>query len=249
MKNAIFYAPGNNAAIRYARQILADQFHISPKPGPDVTHLLLPVPAFEPDGRIRGGGLLEHILADLPEGITVIGGKLNHPALSGYNTIDLLRSEDYLTQNAAITADCAIRVAGTHMPMVFDACPILIIGWGRIGKCLAPQLRALGAAVTVTSRKAEDRCMLRALGYRAKDPAELAGRLGMYRVIFNTAPAAVLIDAPRDIIKIDLASKPGIIGNDVIQARGLPGKMAPESSGNLIAQSIIRLIVESEVSS
>lgn len=247
MKNAIFYAAGSTAATRLACQILSDRFPISQTPGPDVTHLLLPVPAFEADGRIRGGGLLEHILSDLPEDVTVVGGNLSHPALTGYKTIDLLRSEEYLAQNAAITADCAIRVAGTHMPMVFTGCPILVIGWGRIGKCLAKLLKALGAAVTVTSRKAEDRCMLRALGYAAKDPADLSDTLQQYRVIFNTAPAEVLSEVPRDIIKIDLASKPGILGSDVIQARGLPGKMAPESSGKLIARTVIRLIGESEV--
>ena len=105
----------------------------------------------------------------------------------------------------------------------------------------------MGEAVTVTCRKAEDRCILRALGYAAKDPADLSDTLQQYRVIFNTAPAEVLREVPRDIIKIDLASKPGILGSDVIQARGLPGKMAPESSGKLIARTVIRLIGESEV--
>ena len=45
-------------------------------------------------------------------------------------------------------------------------------------------------------------------------------------------------------LKIDLASKPGIGGSDVIWARGLPGKDAPESSGELIAKTIIRLMEE-----
>lgn len=47
-------------------------------------------------------------------------------------------------------------------------------------------------------------------------------------------------------MKIDLASKPGIGGTDVLWARGLPGKFAPESAGKLIAQTILRLLKEEE---
>jgi hypothetical protein len=45
-----------------------------------------------------------------------------------------------------------------------------------------------------------------------------------------------------DCLKIDLASHRGIEGEDVIWARGLPGKDAPESSGKLIVKTAIRLI-------
>jgi hypothetical protein len=51
-----------------------------------------------------------------------------------------------------------------------------------------------------------------------------------------------------DCLKIDLASKPGIAGSDVIIARGLPGKMAPESAGHLIAKTILELSIRKEVS-
>ena len=43
---------------------------------------------------------------------------------------------------------------------------------------------------------------------------------------------------------MDLASKKGIAGNDVIWARGLPGIHAPEESGALIARTILDLLKE-----
>ena len=43
---------------------------------------------------------------------------------------------------------------------------------------------------------------------------------------------------------IDLASEPGMQGKSVIPARGLPGKYAPESSGKLIADTILRVLKE-----
>jgi len=221
------------------------------KPDADVTHLLLPVPSFDDGGKIRGGGVLEHILAELPETVTVIGGNLDHPILDGYRKLDLLKDPCYLAQNAAITADCAVRIAANNIATVWNECPVLIIGWGRIGKFLAQQLRSLGADVTVAARKANDRALLHAMGFRTEDPGRLCHGLLRYRIIFNTAPAPVLSEEQishcrPDCIKIDLASKLGIAGSDVIWARGLPGKDVPESSGLLIAKTAIRLIAGRE---
>jgi hypothetical protein len=49
-----------------------------------------------------------------------------------------------------------------------------------------------------------------------------------------------------DCLKIDLASQIGIEGDDVLWARGLPGKDAPESAGWLIARTIERLLAGKE---
>lgn len=253
MNGTILYPAGNTAALRFA----ADALHrhgiaVVRGPAPDVTHLLLPVPSFEADGRIRGGGILEHILAKLPENICVIGGNLDHPTLKGYHKIDLLQDPDYLAQNAAITADCALRIAANRLPTVIQNCPMLILGWGRIGKCLARMLQALEADVTVAARKASDRAVLRALGYHAEDISDLSSHLCRYRVLFNTVPAPVLSDAQMnlcrpDCIKIELASANGIAGQQVIPARGLPSKEAPEASGTLIANTVIRILAGKEI--
>jgi hypothetical protein len=63
-----------------------------------------------------------------------------------------------------------------------------------------------------------------------------------YRVIFNTVPTLLLEQTSSRCLKIDLASVPGIAGEDVIHARGLPGKKAPESSGELIARRLLQLM-------
>ena len=70
-------------------------------------------------------------------------------------------------------------------------------------------------------------------------------------LIFNTVPEMVLsadqLSACRNCVKIDLASKPGIGGKDVVIGRGLPGKYAPESSGRLIAQTILQHFKEASL--
>ena len=248
MDNTIFFLAGNTPVLPYMQHLLtAHGAQVAKQPEPDVTHLLLPIPSFEADGRIKGGGILEHILADLPEDVTIIGGNLQHPALQGYHTIDLLQDNAYLAENAAITADCAIRVAGTYLKTVFRHCPVLVIGWGRIGKCLSTILKALECDVIVAARKETDLQTLRSLGYSCIPIKRAADLLPNMKLVFNTAPAPIfsqedLSTCASNCVLIDLASKPGMIGNKVIQALALPGKLAPEASAQLIYRCILRYI-------
>ncbi len=245
----IFYIAGNSPASRAAgHALLQSEFKISPLPWADVTHLLLPVPSFDDQGNIRGVGTLDGILDQLPRDITIIGGNLKHPRLKNYTCIDLLKDPVYLAENASITAYCALRLAMMELPCTLKECPILITGWGRISQCLAFLLRSTGAVVTVAARKEENIAIASALGFHTTAINNLQPQ--DFRVIFNTAPAPNLIDADscaKDCLKIDLASVKGINGKHVIWARGLPGKDAPETTGQLIAQRIMHFIQEDTV--
>jgi dipicolinate synthase subunit A len=240
-----FYAAGYTSALSYAINYLKNCGYTILSQPEGATHLILPVPSFDPDGRIKGGGELEELLGRLPKNITVLGGNLDRPELSGYHTIDFLLDPQYLAQNASITAHCAIKLAMAKLPVTLDGCPALVIGWGRIGKCLARLLKQLGADVTVAARKETDRAMLSALDYKVSDTADLDTM--PYRVIFNTVPTMISVLSPGKALKIDLASVLGLGSSDVIWARGLPNKDAPESSGNLIALTVIRHAAEKEV--
>ena len=252
MSQYIFYPANESAVLRAACEALKTRgYGVVQKPCEGVTHLLLPVPSFDAGGRLKGGGDLQSILAVLPKNITIIGGNLSEAQLKGYKHFDLLKDPFYLADNAAITAYCALRLAMMELPITLRGCNTLIIGWGRISKCLAALLWALEADVTIAARKEEDRAIAHALGYRIEIPAELGRDLNNYRLIYNTAPAPVLSEEQishcrEDCLKIDLASSKGIGGNHVIWARGLPGKDTPESSGKLIAKTAIRLIGRKE---
>ena len=241
MDEHIIYAAGFTPAISHCIQKLkSDGFTIVSEPNQQVTHLLLPVPSFAPDGMIMGGGNLATLLTLLPKDIVVIGGNLDRPELDYYTVIDLLQDEGYLAENAQITAHCAIKLAMNQLPVILDHCPVLVMGWGRIGKCLAQLLRQMGADVTVCARKETDRSILKALGYSVSDYRHID--LTQYRVIFNTVPTMMFPVCPGNALKIDLASRLGMGSDDVIWARGLPGKDAPGSSGTLIAKTLIPLL-------
>lgn len=245
MKSMLVYPIGTTDATGFALGFLHKAgIPLVDHPTPEVTHLLLDIPSFAPDGKLRGGGSVERILEMLPPQTCVIGGNLRHPGLTGHRCVDFLQDESYLAMNAAITADCALQVAAPQIKTTLSDTPILIIGWGRIGKCLAQMVKSLGANVTVAARKESHRAALRSLGIQAVD---MHANLTSYRLIFNTAPEPVFsqeITHCHNCVKIDLASHKGLAGDDVLWARGLPGIYAPESSGRLIADTFLRFIKE-----
>ena len=235
MAPIIVYTGGSRASAVHAGSLLK-KWGISTvdHPTPEVTHLLLDVPVWE---------ISIALLERLPEKLTVVGGNLSIPELGGYETLDLLKTESYLARNAAITAECALQVAMNQSRRILSNTSVLVIGWGRIGKCLSNLLKQIGCSVTVAARKETDLAILEALGYETADPRRIR-RPDRFSVIFNTAPSPILgadiLDACPDTLKIDLASSPGLSGSDVIWARGLPGIYAPESSGQLIAETFLK---------
>lgn len=245
-RNHIF-AAGSTAACRYAASILRGLgLPVTADPGMDVRYLLLDAPSFGPDGQLRGGGGITQLLQKLPKDILICGGKLSHPDLEEYETVDFLKDEYYLCQNAYITAECALDVALPYLTRTFRHCPALIIGWGRIGKCLGRILKNLDADVTIAARNPRDRAMIQSLGFSALDIEEIPQELSHFRLLYNTVPQPVLNQSQlalcrEDCVKIELASKDGLEGDDIIIARGLPGLHMPESSGKLIADTFLRL--------
>lgn len=236
MKQIVFSTLGSTPALIHARNRLQAWGYAVANSWQDtsVTHILLPVPTAD---------TLNGMIGQIPPHATLLGGML--PPLP-CQAIDLLQDEFYLAENAAITAHCAISLTLRQLQKPMSGLPVLVIGWGRIGKCLCQSLRGMGAEVTMAVRKESDAAMLQALGFHAGALSDLSP--DQYNIIYNTAPNHVLDekDAHPDAILIDLASQAGISGERVIWARGLPNKMMPESSGMLIAKTALRYALRKE---
>ena len=174
---------------------------------------------------------------------TVIGGNLDF-LNENVSRLDLLKDPYYLAANAAITAEAALGLVLRELRCEITDANILILGWGRIGKCLTHQLHHLNANVTVYARRDTDRAMLRALGYHYASREDLLRTLSRYHCIINTVPAPVLTEAAclglrPGCLRLELASGIWLPGKDVVLAHGLPGKCKPEASGDLIARTIL----------
>lgn len=225
------YIPISTPALSFAAGILRQSGILPAGCAEDADYLLYPSPT------------PLNAMEDYCHGATVIGGNLDF-LNSCVPRIDLLKDPYYLAHNAAITAEAALGLILSRMPCAITDGEILILGWGRIGKCLTHQLAHLNAPLSVFARRPEDRAMLRALGYTPIDPESLSGALSRFRCIVNTVPAPVLSQADEqqiseDCYKLDLASVCCLPGSNVHHAKGLPGKYKPESSGKLIANTIL----------
>lgn len=242
--NTILCIPRSEATRRAGEYLSEMGLHVTQKGAPDVTHILLPVPSFP-----AGDGYLAHILADVPEEVIISGGNLSSLLLQNYTTVDFLQDPYYLAENASITASCAQKIIVQELGDKASNCKILILGWGRIGKCLCRLFEKDGASVTVAVRKDSDRAMIRALGCRGISIADAAYEIGHYDIIINTVPEMLFpnINSRKGAILMELASKPGMSGKDILNCRGLPSKMAPAESGKLIAKTFLRLSLKNEV--
>ena len=221
-KISIYIAPGNAATEQAGRFLREAGMAVTNTRCSKATHWLLPVPTKIP--------------VDAPPGVTVIGGNLAVPGM------DLLKDPFYLAENAAITARCAMALIEKES----NGLPVLVLGWGRIGKCLGKFLAEAGAEVTIAARKEADVATVRALGYEGIFLHEAPPLLTRFDALINTIPAMVLSASGcrKDCVLLELASQPGMTGDNIIDGRGLPGKYAPEASGRLIARTILRLCEE-----
>ncbi len=209
--------------------------------------VVLPCPSFGPEGRVRGCALTPEALEPyLDRNTTVLGGWLDR-WLSGpcARRVDLLRDEEYLARNARLTAEAAPAFVMARTGRSLCGAPCLVVGFGRIGRRLAPLCGALGGTVTVAARRAEVRAEAEALGFSAAAPETVRPERGL---IFNTVPAVCLPERRLSVCRsrclwVELASAPGglppdLAGDWVLPAGGLPGRMLPVSAAELLAAAL-----------
>lgn len=247
MDDVTVFCAGTTQAVRYAADLLSQKgINVVYEPSNEVMCTLLDVPSIGPDDKLRNGSDLRALVDAVPNDTHFIGGGLDHPLLEGRKKYDLLKIEGYLKENARITAYCALHIIGNALPVTLEDCPILVIGWGRIGKILTSLLVRLGGNVTVATRDIRSIASLAKLGISAVLTDKIHPQ--NYRLIANTAPAPILSEETlalcSEAVKVDLASVKGLVGDDVIRARGLPGLYAPESSGKLIARYVLDYLKE-----
>jgi dipicolinate synthase subunit A len=165
---------------------------------------------------------------------------------------------DYTVGNAALTAEGAIGLLIRESPRSLWKGRALVTGWGRIARCLAPRLRAMGSEVTVAARKLGDRAEAEAQGLRACRMEDIGALAGAQDFLINTVPAEVI---PREALErlrpdsllLELASEPGFdrdlaqeLGLSALAAPGLPGKSAPCAAAGLIRDTVYAVIRERE---
>ncbi len=230
--------------------------------------VILPLPAVGTEGRLNaplcGGEVprMTDVLDALRPFQIICGGMMDSETVAAAQERrlvlhDYYAREEFAVANAVPTAEGTIQLAMEELPITLHGARVLIIGYGRVGRMLAPRLRALGARVTVAARKFEQLVWAESCGCETEYMGQLAGWLCSYDLVVNTVPARVLqsaelLDLKAGCLIIDLASAPGGVdmeqaeklGVRAIRAGSLPGKTAPATAGKCVKDTIYNILRE-----
>lgn len=205
---------------------------------------------------------LDDVFQQMSKNHILLGGRIsekihNLARIYSIYTIDYFEREELTVLNAIPTAEGAIQIAMEELPITLHNSQCLVLGFGRIGKILARKLWGIGAKVTVEARKYEDLAWIKSYGYEGIHLNQLSNHIDKYDVIFNTIPSVILTEEilskiKPDCLVIDLASKPGGVdfemaknlGIKAIWALSLPGKVAPNTAGEIIKDTVINIMNE-----
>lgn len=225
--------------------------------------LILPLPA-ERGGRLNAPysveeHSVEEYLEKLRKGTVVFAGMAGEALRRfcqsrGLILIDYFESEAIQLKNALLTAEGALAMLLTMDGKALCGRRVLISGFGRIARLLAPRLAAMGMEVTVVARSGTDRALAEAMGFRAVKLGECTEE--KWDFVVNTVPAVIFgraqLEAFGDAQLLELASPPyGFdiaaaeeLGKQVVLGAALPSRFAPESAAQAIKDSILGYLEE-----
>lgn len=205
---------------------------------------------------------IAHFAYLLKEHHVLIGGDIPSPLTSLCDSkhilyYDLMKDEKITILNAIATAEGTIMEAIKSSDINLHGSKCLVLGYGRCARVLAGKLKALDAAVTVAARSRDALAFAEASGLNTVKLSEIMGILSSFDFIFNTIPSFILdkncLDRVKpDVVLIDIASAPGGIDFDYagelnLNAKlclGLPGKIAPKASSDILVSEIITFLKE-----
>ncbi len=177
----------------------------------------------------------------------------------GIQYYDYIKNTSFSRLNAIATAEGAISYAINHSSGNLHQSKVLVLGYGLCGTCLAEKCRALMADVTVTGRREETRTLAirNGMHYLPVNALATADDLSSYSYIFNTIPDRVLTKEILEKLSfhctiVDIASAPGGLDYDYAKKHqlnatlylGIPGKIAPEASAQILYDIIVNQIKE-----
>ncbi len=214
--------------------------------------IVFPVPA------TRDGKTVFCPLTDRKIGLDIItGSKPTAEIYSGGSIesygrkfVNLLELDDFAILNAVPTAEGAIAAAISRTPYTLWNAKILVIGMGRVARVLIERLLGFRSRLTVSCRSVKDTAYLNASGIYAFHTNKLCEKAKYFDIIFNTVDAPLLDGAVQNLentLVIDLSTK-GCLSKcesvkSYLKLPAIPGKTAPDTAGENIAQTILRQII------
>ena len=214
---------------------------------------LLPIPSSRDKRTISGTAIALDSLMDIADSSSlVVGYSLPENITEGLKrqgcpVHDVARDEEFLCENAELTAEATLGVIFNTAGASPADLRIGVVGYGRIGRRLSRLLLYLGASVRVYSSDAGKRLDLGEWGITTALSAKDAD-LSNLDILVNTAPAVIFSSErdggfPEDLRVIDLASGDNFPGVPSVEKYpSIPAKMFPTSAGIAWGRSIERFM-------
>lgn len=222
------------------------------EPGPAASGKDQPPAAAKPGPALS----LKELLDEMSPGQVLVGGAFPESfALACHrkqiSTVDLLRDEEFLRANAALTAEGLLAVLLRDTPFSLAERNTLLLGYGRCGQEIARLLSAFSMKLWVLEKDETLLSQAHARGHLAFVLPEPEAPMD-FDLVINTVPARVLSPArlaqlPARCRIFDIASAPfgfdsetaQTLGLSYVRCPGLPGRWAPQTAGERMGKTIL----------
>lgn len=232
----------------------------------DADIVICPIPFSKDNKNINGTNIsIDYLIEKLKDSKkTLVSGVINSNVMdklreNNIDVIDIMQCEEFSIKNAAATSEGAIKKAIEMTEYTLNNSNILILGYGRIGKCLSRNLEGFGANIYCEARKLKDIALIKTMGYNEVDLVNLDKVLPDMDIIFNTIPTLILDKERVGKLKsnacvIDLASAPGGVDFEELYKRkintcwylAVPSKDSPYSAALYIKETLDNILGEGD---
>lgn len=196
----------------------------------------------------------------LPDNCIVAGGLWREEWVKrledkNIKVFDYYKQNELAVKNAVPTAEGVMGILISSLPVTINGLKCAVTGYGRCAKELSKKLKLAGADVTVSARSETNLTQAENDGMKTCPLSFLHEKCGDFDVIINTVPARVIDESiisrlSKECVIIEIASAP--FGTDfdcaakysinVIKAGSLPGKTAPKTAGEIISDTVLKLL-------
>ncbi|QQK80211.1 dipicolinate synthase subunit DpsA [Salicibibacter cibi] len=228
---------------------------LSEMPWEQLSAILFPVSGVNTDGKVEAQYAPEPLivtrsmLAKKPKNCIIFTGiRTEFLKNMGENLVCWMERDDVAVYNSVPTAEGALMLAMEYTSTTIHNASVVILGFGRCGVTIADLFQSVGAKVTVVTDDDTEKARAYQAAHRAKSLQMMEAELACADICINTIPASVLTKNTLAYVKescyiLDIASRPGGVdmeaagqlGLQAQEAPGLPGKVAPETAGEILA--------------
>jgi hypothetical protein len=205
--------------------------------------IVLPIPTSRDNRYITDTDKTVEDIEKMLDGNTLLAGYNLPRELSRHGGVnyDASLDEDFLLENAILTANGCLGYILTHSEKDISRLKIGVVGYGRIGKELMRLMLIMGSSPRLYTTRESVAVEMGKMGVNAEIIHNGSDIFGL-DILINTAPAR-LIDTSRvgeETLIIDLASGRAIDPDErLVRRSSVPDAMYPKTAGELYAGHII----------